>query len=108
MFTVSDVNREPGPSDRPVKAWGGAGLGRRFDIPQNGGPRGLVLCGIGLKAGWPKRTAVNPNVPHPLTSSFHRRPEKTKERERVREIRVADRRIGDPATEKLQLVHLGL
>ncbi|CAN7024287.1 unnamed protein product, partial [Brassica oleracea var. botrytis] len=52
--------------------------------------------------GWPKRTAVNPNVPHPLASSFHQGPEKTKERERVRERRVADRRNGDPATEKLQ------
>ena len=33
---------------------------------------------------------------------------KTKERERVRERRVTDRRNGDPATEKLRLVHLGL
>ncbi|WZZ70228.1 hypothetical protein YC2023_081598 [Brassica napus] len=81
---VRDVNRELGPRDRPVKDWGGAGLGRRFGIPQNGGPRGLVLCGIGLKVGWPKRTAGNPNVPHRPASSFHRVPEKTKERESER------------------------
>ena len=41
--TYSDVNREPGPWDRPIKAWGGAGLGRVYGIPQNGRPRGLVL-----------------------------------------------------------------
>ncbi|CAN7138998.1 unnamed protein product, partial [Brassica rapa subsp. narinosa] len=50
--------------------------------------------------GWPKRTAGNHKVPHPLASSFHLEPEKTKDRERVRERRVADRRNGDPATEK--------
>ncbi|CAN6919699.1 unnamed protein product, partial [Brassica oleracea] len=40
--------------------------------------------------GWPKRIAVNPNVLHPLASSFHRGPEKNK-RERESERKTSHR-----------------